>query len=283
MEEIRPLILKLRQDTAGTISLIRRLSGTTGGIKEATFFISFTPSFSVINYVASMHNWSMAEKNKLEVLVRKTVMPEVTTALLAVEAVIKVLGTSLTSLTASSAQLMQVEEFLSVAAPFGLLQFTEPSVVQGILRDKELSPPVDGAPKCRFFADCEKHLLSVSAASMASLKQCTSLTLERKVALIKEVEKGGRTKSNIAQEFGIPLSTLSAVLKNKQKVLNGYQQSFSSQQKWVQGCKFLGVDGVAAKCQSSQPSHHHSINDGEGICFGLANGARRLQLQQQLV
>lgn len=74
-------------------------------------------------------------------------LPEVTTALLAVEAVIKVLGTNITSLTASSAQLMQVEEFLSVAAPFGLLQFTEPSVVQGILRDKELSPSVDGAPK----------------------------------------------------------------------------------------------------------------------------------------
>lgn len=83
----------------------------------------------------------------------------------------------------------------------------------------------------------------MSAASMAS-KQCKSLTLEKKVALIKEVEKGGRTKSSIAQEFGIPLSTLSTVLKNKQKVLDGFQQSFSSQRKRVRGSKFPDVEAA---------------------------------------
>ncbi|KAH6946867.1 hypothetical protein HPB50_015657 [Hyalomma asiaticum] len=84
----------------------------------------------------------------------------------------------------------------------------------------------------------------MSAASMASLKQCKSLMLERKVALIKEVDKGGQTKSSIAEEFGIPLSMLSTVLKNKQKVLNGHQQSFSSQRKRVRGSKFPDTEAV---------------------------------------
>ncbi|KAH6927691.1 hypothetical protein HPB50_007283 [Hyalomma asiaticum] len=57
----------------------------------------------------------------------------------------------------------------------------------------------------RFFADCEEQLLS---------------------------------------EFGIPLSTLSTVLKNKQNVLDAYQQSFSSQQKRVRGSKFPDVEAA---------------------------------------
>uniref|UniRef100_G3MLX0 AP-5 complex subunit mu-1 n=1 Tax=Amblyomma maculatum TaxID=34609 RepID=G3MLX0_AMBMU len=74
-------------------------------------------------------------------------LPEVTTALMAVEAVIEVLGNSIPNLTANSAQLLKVEEFLSVAAPFGLLQFTQPSVVQDILKDREMPAPVDTATK----------------------------------------------------------------------------------------------------------------------------------------
>ncbi|KAH6940864.1 hypothetical protein HPB50_009103 [Hyalomma asiaticum] len=89
---------------------------------------------------------------------------------------------------------------------------------------------------------------------MASLKQCKSLTLERKVALIKEVEKGGRTKSSIAQEFGIPLSTLSTVLKNEQKVLDGFQQSFSSQRKRLRGSKFPDTEACLPK--QRQYSNH---------------------------
>ncbi|KAL1482645.1 hypothetical protein MTO96_033657 [Rhipicephalus appendiculatus] len=48
------------------------------------------------------------------------------------------------------------------------------------------------------------------------------LTLEQKVELIREVEKGGRQKSEIARQFGIPPSTLSTVLKNKDAVLDGF-------------------------------------------------------------
>lgn len=67
-------ILKLQQHTAATIRLIQRVSGKKGGIKEDNLLRLFHAFLlSHINYVASMHNWSAAEKNKLELLVRKTV------------------------------------------------------------------------------------------------------------------------------------------------------------------------------------------------------------------
>lgn len=79
---------------------------------------------------------------------------------------------------------------------------------------------------------------------MAEQRKCKSLTLERKVALIKEVEKGGRTKTSIAKEFGIPLSTLSTVLKNKEKVQDGFEQAFSSKRKRCRDSKFPDVEAA---------------------------------------
>ncbi|KAH7972985.1 hypothetical protein HPB52_019963 [Rhipicephalus sanguineus] len=57
------------------------------------------------------------------------------------------------------------------------------------------------------------------------------LTSEQKVQLVREVEKGGRQKSEIARQFGIPTSTLSTVLKNKDAVLDGFEKSFSAKRK----------------------------------------------------
>lgn len=57
------------------------------------------------------------------------------------------------------------------------------------------------------------------------------LTLEHKVQLIREVEKRGRQKSEIARQFGIPLSELSTVQKNKDALLDGFKKSFSAKRK----------------------------------------------------
>ncbi|KAH6947904.1 hypothetical protein HPB50_022078 [Hyalomma asiaticum] len=46
------------------------------------------------------------------------------------------------------------------------------------------------------------------------------------------------------QEFRIPLSTLSMALKKKQKVFDGYQQSFSSQRKRIRSSKFQDVEAA---------------------------------------
>ncbi|XP_064479166.1 tigger transposable element-derived protein 4-like [Ornithodoros turicata] len=68
------------------------------------------------------------------------------------------------------------------------------------------------------------------------------LTLEQKVALIRAVEKGEKSKSVIAKEFNIPASTLSTILKNKQDVFNGFEKNFSSKIKRDRGSKYPEVE-----------------------------------------
>lgn len=46
-----------------------------------------------------------------------------------------------------------------------------------------------------------------------------TLSVKEKVAIIREVEKGVKKKSQIAKDFGIPPSTLSTFLKNKDAIL----------------------------------------------------------------
>ncbi|KAK8758167.1 hypothetical protein V5799_004198 [Amblyomma americanum] len=79
-------------------------------------------------------------------------------------------------------------------------------------------------------------------ASSVSGRKC--LTLEQKVLLIKEVEKGGRKKTDIAKEFGIPPSTLSTVLKNKEAVLDGFEKSFSAKTKRNRDYRYPEVEGA---------------------------------------
>lgn len=56
---------------------------------------------------------------------------------------------------------------------------------------------------------------------MCTLKRVLkTLTYEEKAAAIREVEKGLKTKSSIAKEFGIPLNTLSTYLKNRDTILS---------------------------------------------------------------
>lgn len=46
----------------------------------------------------------------------------------------------------------------------------------------------------------------------------TSIDLSLKLKIIEEVEKGVKSKTNIAKDFGIPKSTLSTILSNKEKL-----------------------------------------------------------------
>jgi DNA-binding IclR family transcriptional regulator len=43
------------------------------------------------------------------------------------------------------------------------------------------------------------------------------LTLERKVELLEEIDKGERSKRQIAEEFGIAPSTLSGIIVNRER------------------------------------------------------------------
>nr|CAD7593036.1 unnamed protein product [Timema genevievae] len=61
--------------------------------------------------------------------------------------------------------------------------------------------------------------------SLSKPQFCKSLTLAEKVAMIKEVEKGLKKKSEIAKAFGITPNTLLTFLKNKQKMLSNENES----------------------------------------------------------
>lgn len=50
------------------------------------------------------------------------------------------------------------------------------------------------------------------------LKQAIDLSL--KIKILQEVDRGIKTKKNIAAEFKIPKSTLSTILKNREKIFN---------------------------------------------------------------
>lgn len=64
--------------------------------------------------------------------------------------------------------------------------------------------------------------MSLSKPSKVTYK---TLTFAEKAAVIREVEKGLKKKSEIAKDFGIPANTLSTYLKNKDKILNNVANS----------------------------------------------------------
>jgi predicted transcriptional regulator len=60
---------------------------------------------------------------------------------------------------------------------------------------------------------------------MSSLKRkLKTLTLEEKVHLIRTVEEGQLKKNDIAENFGIPPSTLSTIIRSKDKVLSAHEK-----------------------------------------------------------
>ena len=63
---------------------------------------------------------------------------------------------------------------------------------------------------------------------MATPKKRKALTLETKISILNEVEKGQSPKKDIAKKFDIPQSTLSTILKNKETLREAYEGSESS-------------------------------------------------------
>lgn len=67
---------------------------------------------------------------------------------------------------------------------------------------------------------------------------------KQKVTLVRNVEKGKKSKSVITQKFGIPASMLSTVMKNKQDVFDSLEKNFSSKRKRDQGSRYSKVEVV---------------------------------------
>jgi hypothetical protein len=57
-------------------------------------------------------------------------------------------------------------------------------------------------------------------------KRCLkSLTISDKIKIIDELKKRVKRKKDIASEFGIPVSTLSTILKDKDKILKAVKEA----------------------------------------------------------
>lgn len=85
------------------------------------------------------------------------------------------------------------------------------------------------------------------ALSKPTRTQYKSLTFAEKVAIIREVEKGQKKKSEIAKEFGIPPNTLSTYLKNKEKILNSVCKASDKDRKRARGPENPDVDECVVK------------------------------------
>lgn len=78
------------------------------------------------------------------------------------------------------------------------------------------------------------------------------LTLEEKLRLIAEVEKSEKKKKDIAEQFGIPPSTLSTILKNKAALLEkASDYDGHSQRKRLTTCIYADVDEATIKWVNS--------------------------------
>ena len=55
------------------------------------------------------------------------------------------------------------------------------------------------------------------------VRKQSALSLEKKVELLQAVNEGIRTKTEICKTFGIPNSTLSTIIKNRDKTLELYE------------------------------------------------------------
>jgi hypothetical protein len=72
-----------------------------------------------------------------------------------------------------------------------------------------------------------------------------ALSLETKYDILREIEKGRKTKTEIAKDFQIPKSTLSGIVSKKEIILQEYQTSTSSpKRKRHRSGKFDDVDSA---------------------------------------
>ncbi|XP_060847983.1 tigger transposable element-derived protein 4-like [Rhopalosiphum padi] len=70
---------------------------------------------------------------------------------------------------------------------------------------------------------------------MAQKRKLTTLSLAEKVNLLKIIEKGEKKKQDIAKDFGIPASTLSTIIKNKDVILKNFNKNSATRKKMKLG------------------------------------------------
>ena len=72
-------------------------------------------------------------------------------------------------------------------------------------------------------------LSTICTSKMGNKRKC--LSLDTKVAIIRQVKEGKKPKQAIAAEHDIPASTLSTILKNSDKILAAWEANREGQRK----------------------------------------------------
>jgi hypothetical protein len=81
-----------------------------------------------------------------------------------------------------------------------------------------------------------------------SKRKLTTLTLDEKANLILEIKKNPQLKKkDVAAKYGIPPSTLSTILKDKQKILSRHGSGADSSSKRAKTCAFPDVEAALLK------------------------------------
>lgn len=70
---------------------------------------------------------------------------------------------------------------------------------------------------------------------MATKRKCSTLSIAEKKKIIDAVDRGKGKKKQIAKDFGIPSSTLSTILKNKETILRNFADNKGNRKKMRNG------------------------------------------------
>ena len=66
---------------------------------------------------------------------------------------------------------------------------------------------------------------------MAASRKKVVLTIKEKYLALKEIEEKGITKTSIAEKYGVPPSTLTYWVKNKEDIISSYQANMELRDK----------------------------------------------------
>ena len=76
----------------------------------------------------------------------------------------------------------------------------------------------------------------------AQKRKLNALTLSDKIKLISEVDKGLKKKKDIAADFGIPQSTLSTIIKNREEIMKNTENGVQNDRKRFKVCTYDDID-----------------------------------------
>ena len=109
-------------------------------------------------------------------------------------------------------------------------------------------------------------LSTICTSKMGKKRKC--LSLDTKVAIIRQVKEGKKPKQAIAAEHDIPASTLSTILKNSDKILAAWEANREGQRKKMRLSPYDDVEKAVyawfVETRTTQNQTSPSPDDADG-------------------